>query len=205
MVTFPNETNVSMLQFGSLMNLWENWPQPILWEDEARPNLWVDSEVVNMRIGNEEWTVSWAVMEAKQWNPEDLWENLVIADSAENFQGTTIGCKRKALTDLWSEEQQFHQVDHLTRSGRIYLPPNFQTRESSHPVAPSNTEPFHPFTPPTKEPFCLEKNPVAPEEMLKRQLEQTQAKMSVWNVLVQSTRHCERLIQTLSHLKAPLT
>lgn len=27
MVTFPDDTNVSMLQSGSLMNLWENEPQ----------------------------------------------------------------------------------------------------------------------------------------------------------------------------------
>ncbi|XP_058208176.1 uncharacterized protein LOC131321189 [Rhododendron vialii] len=37
--------------------------------------------------------------------------------------------------------------------------------------------------------------------MVTQQLEQTQAKMSVWDVLVHSTRHREGLIQALSHLK----
>ncbi|KAI8572757.1 hypothetical protein RHMOL_Rhmol01G0225000 [Rhododendron molle] len=39
--------------------------------------------------------------------------------------------------------------------------------------------------------------------MIKHQLEQTQAKMSVWDVLVHSTRHREGLIQALSQLKVP--
>ncbi|KAI8568357.1 hypothetical protein RHMOL_Rhmol02G0191800 [Rhododendron molle] len=194
-VTFPKDADVAM------MNLWEDEPG-------AGTNLWANTEVVNIKVGNEEWTVNKTVMEAERWKPEDLWDDLVIADLTANLQDTTIGNKRKTLADLWSEESKYRQIDHLTRSGRVYQPPNLQIGESSNPAAPGPSDPFttpventfRPFDPPAKEPSRLEKNP---EGMIKRQLEQTQAKMSVWNVLVHSTRHHEGLIQVLSQLKVP--
>ncbi|KAI8572763.1 hypothetical protein RHMOL_Rhmol01G0225500 [Rhododendron molle] len=197
-VTFLKDANVAM------MNLWEDEPG-------AKQNPWANFEIVNIRIGNEEWTVNKVMMEAEQWKPEDLWEYLVIVDLATNLQDTTIGSKRKALVDLWSEESKYRQIDHLTKSGRVYQPPNLQTGESSNSVAPLAKEPsnllttptkntFQPFAPLAKEPSHPEKDP---EGLIKQQLKQTQAKMSVWDVLVHSTRHCDELIQALSHLKVP--
>lgn len=52
-VTSPNEVNVSML------NLWEDEPG-------AKLNPWMDAEVVSMMVGNEEWTVNKAAMEARR-------------------------------------------------------------------------------------------------------------------------------------------
>ncbi|KAG5544329.1 hypothetical protein RHGRI_016922 [Rhododendron griersonianum] len=195
-VTFPKDADVAM------MNLWEDEPG-------AKTNLWGNTEIINIKVGNEEWTVNRAVAEAEKWKPEDLWEDLVVADLAANLQDTTIGNKRKALADLWNEESKYQQIGQLTRSGRIYQPPNLQIGESSNPSAPLTKEPsnpfvipikdtFQPFAPPVKEPSRPEKDP---ERMIKRQLEQSPTKMSVWDVLVHSTRHCEGFIQALSHLK----
>ncbi|KAI8550832.1 hypothetical protein RHMOL_Rhmol06G0138300 [Rhododendron molle] len=126
-----------------------------LWEDElwAKANPWANSEIVNIRVGNEEWTVNKVMMEAEQWKPEDLWEDLVITDLAANLQDTTIGSKLKTLIDLWSEESKYRQIDHLTISGRVYQPPNVQAGESSNPTAPLAKEPSDPFTIPTKNTF----------------------------------------------------
>lgn len=148
--------------------------------------------MVNVRVGNEEWTVNRAVMEAKQWKSEDLWDNLVIADLAENLQGTTIGCKRKAPIDLWSEKQKFRQIDHLIRSGRVYQSPNFQTGESSNSSTPLTKElsPTSPHQPKSPLMFSLPKPKTLsipllhqsnnclvlktpPEGMIKQQLERT--------------------------------
>ncbi|KAI8572758.1 hypothetical protein RHMOL_Rhmol01G0225100 [Rhododendron molle] len=121
-VTFPKDAEVAM------MNLWENEP----W---ARTNLWANTKVVNIKVGNEEWTVNRAAMEVEKWKPEDLWDDLVIADLAANLQDTTIGSKRKALADLWSEESKCRQIDHLTISGRVYQPPNRRIFQPCSPRA----------------------------------------------------------------------
>ncbi|KAI8572317.1 hypothetical protein RHMOL_Rhmol01G0188400 [Rhododendron molle] len=113
-VTFPEDANVAM------MNLWEDEPG-------AKTSPWANSEIVNIKVGNEEWIVNKAVMEAEQWKPEDLWEDLVIADLIANLRDTTIGGKRKALIDLWRKESKYYQGDHLTRCGCIYHPSNLRS------------------------------------------------------------------------------
>ncbi|KAI8530382.1 hypothetical protein RHMOL_Rhmol11G0053900 [Rhododendron molle] len=173
-VIFSEDANVTM------MNLWEDEPG-------VGTNLWANTEVVNIKVGNEELTVNKAVMEAERWKPEDLWDDLVIADLAANLRDINIESKHKALADLWSEESKYRQIDHLTRSSCIYQPPNLQIGESSNPAAQLAEEPsdpfttpikntFQPFAPSAKEPSRPEKNP---EGMIKRQLEQTQAKIRI--------------------------
>ncbi|KAI8546930.1 hypothetical protein RHMOL_Rhmol07G0157800 [Rhododendron molle] len=52
-VTFPKDADVTMI------NLWEDEPG-------VGTNLWANTEVVNIRVGNEEWTVNKTVMEAEK-------------------------------------------------------------------------------------------------------------------------------------------
>lgn len=103
---------------------------------------------------------------------EELWDDFVIADLAENFQGTNIGSKCKVddnLSNMWNEEypettRKVCHVDNLTRSGRVYRPTNLQSGEPSHPALKD------------KAPVVAEKSAQNDiKEALRKQLERTSA------------------------------
>ncbi|KAI8559990.1 hypothetical protein RHMOL_Rhmol04G0220100 [Rhododendron molle] len=87
----------------------------------------------------------------------------------------------------------------VTRSGRIFQPPNLQARSSSNPPAQRPNVPAAQRNTPLIVPIVLSGAPE--DDIIKKQLEQIPAAISVWGLICSSKEHREKLSSTLVHLK----
>ncbi|KAI8574669.1 hypothetical protein RHMOL_Rhmol01G0372300 [Rhododendron molle] len=126
-------------------------------------DLWDVDKVVDIQMGNEVWTVNSALVDAGFWdspfvtNPgvpfeeaaaqdPTFWEGLVLQDletALKQDSPATVASvdkgKRKMAeipTDFWDFDDKatsWWDIANVTRSGRVFQPPNLQAGSSSNP------------------------------------------------------------------------
>ncbi|KAI8555714.1 hypothetical protein RHMOL_Rhmol05G0196300 [Rhododendron molle] len=190
-------------------------------------DLWDVNKVVDIQMGNEVWTVNSALVDAGFWdspfvtNPgmpfeeaaaQDpaFWEGLVLQDletALKQDSPATVASvdkgKRKMAeipTDFWDFDDNttsWWDIANVTRSGRVFQPPNLQAGSSSSP-------PVQKLVVPAAQRNVLSMhNEVPVENVIQRQLERIPAAASVWGLIASSKEHREGLSLALSRVTVP--
>ncbi|KAI8570126.1 hypothetical protein RHMOL_Rhmol01G0009400 [Rhododendron molle] len=186
-------------------------------------DLWDVDKVVDIQMGNEVWTVNSALVDAGFWdspfvtNPgvpfeeaaaqdPTFWEGLVLQDletALKQDSPATVASvdkgKRKMAeipTDFWDFDDKaasWWDIANVTRSGRVFQPPNLQAGSSSNPPIQ------RPAVPAAAQRSILPAhNEVPAESAIQRQLEKIPA-VSVWGSIASSKEHREGLSLALSY------
>ncbi|KAI8565938.1 hypothetical protein RHMOL_Rhmol02G0000700 [Rhododendron molle] len=191
-------------------------------------DLWDVDKVVDIQMGNEVWTVNSALVDAGFWdspfvtNPgvpfeeaaaqdPTFWEGLVLQDletALKQDSPATVASvdkgKRKMAeipTDFWDFDDKatsWWDIANVTRSGRVFQPPNLQAGSSSNPPIQ------RPAVPAAAQRSILPAhNEVPAESAIQRQLEKIPAAVSVWGLIASSKEHREGLSLALSRITVP--
>ncbi|KAI8550426.1 hypothetical protein RHMOL_Rhmol06G0105700 [Rhododendron molle] len=190
-------------------------------------DLWDVDKVVDIQMGNEIWTVNSALVDAGFWdspfvtNPgvpfeeaaaQDpaFWEGLVLRDletALRQDSPATVASvdkgKRKMAeipTDFWDFDDKttsWWDIANVTRSGRVFQPPNLQAGSSSNPPVQK------PAVPVVQRSVPPVHNEVPVENAIQRQLEKILAAVSVWGLIASSKEHHEGLSLALSRITVP--
>ncbi|KAI8549122.1 hypothetical protein RHMOL_Rhmol06G0001700 [Rhododendron molle] len=190
-------------------------------------DLWDVDKVVDIQMGNKVWTVNSALVDAGFWDSPFVtnlglpfeeaaaqdpafWEGLIMEDLSVALgqdSPTTVASVDKGKhkmadvpTDFWDFDDSttsWWDIANVTRSGRVFQPPNLQAGSSSNP--------------PVQQPNVLaasRNTPVIPsgvpkENVIQKQLERIPAAVSVWGLIASSKEHRESLSLALSRLTVP--
>ncbi|KAI8551459.1 hypothetical protein RHMOL_Rhmol06G0187600 [Rhododendron molle] len=162
--------------------------------DEVPADLWDVNDIVDLNS-----------------NPlaEDLWDvdkNVDIQMGNEDSPATVASVdkgKRKMAeipTDFWDFDNKttsWWDIANVTRSGRVFQPPNLQAGSSSNPPVQK------PIVPLVQRSVPLVHNEVPVESAIQRQLEKILATVSVWGLIASSKEHREGLSLALSRITVP--
>ncbi|KAI8530105.1 hypothetical protein RHMOL_Rhmol11G0029500 [Rhododendron molle] len=190
-------------------------------------DLWDVDKVVDIQMGNEVWTVNSALVDAGFWdspfvtNPgvpfketaaQDpaFWEGLVLQDletalrqdSPATVASVDKGKRKMAeiptdFCDFDDKTTSWWDIANVTRSGRVFQPPNLQAGSSSNPQV---QRPAVPIVQRSVPPVHDE---VPAENAIQRQLEKIPAAVSVWGLIASSKEHREGLSLALSRITVP--
>ncbi|KAI8564600.1 hypothetical protein RHMOL_Rhmol03G0193000 [Rhododendron molle] len=190
-------------------------------------DLWDVDKVMDIHMGNGVWTVNSALVDAGFWdspfvtNPgvpfeeaaaQDpaFWEGLVLRDLEtalrQDSPGTVASVdkgKRKMAeipTAFWDFDDKtisWWDIANVTRSGRVFQPPNLQAGSSSNPPVQK------PAVPVVQRSVPPVHNEVPVESAIQRQLKKIPAAVSVWGLIASSKEHREGLSLALARITVP--